>query len=156
LAAARERVSSSLHVTAGQISSLVEQLMAAVAGDYDRVGGFHTAGLSDGQRLLVIATDIGRHNTLDKVAGECLVRHIPMQDMILLATGRISVEMLGKAARMGVPVVTTLNSPTHLAVELARAWDITLIGYARGTKMHVYTGWQRFNAAPPIIQTGTR
>jgi FdhD protein len=72
-----------------------------------------------------------------------------MQDAILLATGRISVEMMGKAARMGVPVVATLNSPTHLAVELAREWDITLIGYARGTKMHVYTGWQRFNAAPP-------
>jgi FdhD protein len=149
LAAARERVQSSLRVTTGQISYLVEQLMAAVAGDYNRVGGFHTAGLSDGQQLLVIATDIGRHNTLDKVAGECLVRHIPMRDAILLSTGRISVEMLGKAARMGVPVVTTLNSPTHLAVELARAWDITLIGYARGTKMHIYTGWQRLNAAPP-------
>ncbi len=149
LAAAREPVRSSLHVTAGQISSLVEQLMAAVAGDYSRVGGFHTAGLSDGQRLLVVATDIGRHNTLDKVAGECLVRRIPMQDAILLATGRISVEMMGKAARMGVPVVATLNSPTHLAVELAREWNITLIGYARGAKMHVYTGWQRLNAAPP-------
>jgi FdhD protein len=156
LAAARERVRSSLRVTAGQISYLVEQLMAAVADDYSRVGGFHTAGLSDGQRLLVIATDIGRHNTLDKVAGECLVRRIPMKDAILLATGRISVEMLGKAARMGVPVVATLNSPTHLAVELARAWDITLIGYARGAEMDVYTGWQRLNATPPIPRTGAR
>ncbi len=153
LAAARERVRSSRHVTAGQISSLMEQLMAAVAGDYSRVGGFHTAGLSDGQRLLVIATDIGRHNTLDKVAGECLVRHIPMQDAILLTTGRISVEMLGKAARMGVPIVATLNSPTHLAVELAREWNITLIGYARGAKMHVYTGWQRLNITLPILRT---
>ena len=155
LAAAREPVRSSLQVTASQISSLMEQLMAAVAGAYSRVGGFHTAGLSDGQQLLVIATDIGRHNTLDKVAGECLVRHISMQDAILLATGRISVEMLGKAARMGVPVVATLNSPTHLAVELAREWDITLIGYARGAKMQVYTGWQRLNATPPIPRTGT-
>jgi FdhD protein len=150
LAAARERVRSSLHVTAGQISSLMEQLMAAVADDYSRVGGFHAAGLSDGQQLLVIATDIGRHNTLDKVAGECLVRHIPMQEAILLTTGRVSVEMLGKAARMGVPVVATLNSPTHLAVELAREWDITLIGYARGAKMHVYTGWQRLDITLPI------
>ena len=118
-----------------------------VADDYRRVGGFHTAGLSDGHQLLVIATDIGRHNTLDKVAGECLARNISMQDTILLTTGRVSVEMLGKAARMKVPVVATLNSPTHLAVELGREWDITLIGYARGNKMHIYTGLQRVHAA---------
>jgi FdhD protein len=138
LAAAREPVHSALQATPRQISDLMARLMATVADDYRRVGGFHTAGLSDGHQLLVIATDIGRHNTLDKVAGECLSRNISMQDAILLTTGRVSVEMLGKAARMKVPVVGTLNSPTHLAVELARAWHITLIGYTRGTRMHVY------------------
>jgi FdhD protein len=51
--------------------------------------------------------------------------------------------MLGKAARMQVPVIATLNSPTHLVVELAREWGITLIGYVRGTRMQIYTGWQR-------------
>ena len=142
LAAAREPVRTSIRVTAEQISDLMDQLVAAVADDYSRVGGFHTSGLSDGHRLLVIATDIGRHNTLDKVAGECLARNISMSDGILLTTGRVSVEMLAKAARMQVPVVATLNSPTHLAVELARAWRITLVGYARGAQMHVYTGWQ--------------
>ena len=142
LAAAREPVPTSIRVTAEQISDLMDQLVAAVADDYSRVGGFHTSGLSDGHRLLVIATDIGRHNTLDKVAGECLARNISMSDGILLTTGRVSVEMLAKAARMQVPVVATLNSPTHLAVELARAWRITLIGYARGSQMHVYSGWQ--------------
>jgi FdhD protein len=138
LAAAREPVHSSLQVTARRIADLMAQLMAAVAEDYRRVGGFHTAGLSDGHQLLVVATDIGRHNTLDKVAGECLARNISMREAVLLTTGRVSVEMLGKAARMQVPIVATLNSPTHLAVELARAWHITLIGYARGTRMHVY------------------
>jgi len=142
LAAAREPVRTSIRVTAEQISDLMDQLVAAVADDYSRVGGFHTSGLSDGHRLLVIATDIGRHNTLDKVAGECLARNISMSDGILLTTGRVSVEMLAKAARMQVPVVATLNSPTHLAVELARAWRITLVGYARGAQMHVYAGWQ--------------
>ncbi|MEW5960861.1 MAG: formate dehydrogenase accessory sulfurtransferase FdhD [Chloroflexota bacterium] len=143
LVAAREPVCSSLQVTPGQISELMGRLMAVVANDYRRVGGFHTAGLSDGHQLLVVATDIGRHNTLDKVAGECLVRNISMREAVLLTTGRVSVEMMGKAARMQVPLVATLNSPTHLAVELAREWGITLIGYARGTRMHVYTGWQR-------------
>jgi FdhD protein len=149
LAAAREPVHSARQVTPGQILDLMARLMTTVADDYRRVGGFHTAGLSDGHQLLVITTDIGRHNTLDKVAGECLSRNISMQDAILLTTGRVSVEMLGKAARMQVPVVATLNSPTHLAVELARQWGITLIGYARGTRMHVYTGWQRVHAASP-------
>jgi FdhD protein len=143
LAAAREPVRTSLQIPPEQISNLMTQLMTEVADDYRRVGGFHTAGLSDGQKLLVFATDIGRHNTLDKVAGECLARNISMQEAILLTTGRVSVEMLGKAARMQAPIVATLNSPTHLAVELAREWNITLIGYARGKKMHVYTGWER-------------
>ena len=157
LAAAREPVRSSLRVTPGQISDLMARLMALVTDDYRRVGGFHTAGLgvpslqeSDVHQLLVAATDIGRHNTLDKVAGECLARDISMREAILLTTGRVSVEMLGKAARMQVPVVATLNSPTHLAIELAHEWRITLIGYARGTGMHIYAGWERICAAPPI------
>jgi len=139
LAAAREPVTSSLQVTPEQISRLMTELMAIIDSDHRHVGGFHTAGLSDGQQLLVIATDIGRHNTLDKVAGECLVRNISMQEAILLTTGRVSVEMLGKAARMQVPVVVTFNSPTHLVVELARQWRMTLVGYARGTTMHFYS-----------------
>lgn len=150
LAATREPVRSSLRVSPGQISDLMARLMAIVADDYRRVGGFHTAGLgvpslqeSDVHQLLVVATDIGRHNTLDKVAGECLARDISMRKAILLTTGRVSAEMLGKAARMQVPVVATLNSPTHLAIELAHEWRITLIGYARGTGMHIYTGWER-------------
>ena len=73
-----------------------------------------------------------------------------MREAILLTTGRVSVEMLGKAARMQVPVVATLNSPTHLAIELAHEWRITLIGYARGTGMHIYAGRERICAAPPI------
>jgi FdhD protein len=143
LAAARDRVESLLCVTPRRVTELMSQLLASVADDYRRVGGFHSAALSDGRQLLVVTTDIGRHNTLDKVAGECLTRAIPMQDTLLLTTGRVSVEMLGKAARMQVPIVATLNSPTHLAVELAREWHITLVGYARGAKMHVYSEWQR-------------
>jgi FdhD protein len=148
IAAAREPLRSTFRVAAERVSAAMNQMLDAVADDYRRVGGFHTTSLSDGQRLLAMATDIGRHNTLDKVAGICLAHQIPMHDSIMLTSGRVSVEMLGKAARMRVPLVATLNSPTHLAVELARQWRITLIGYARGTKMHIYAGWQRVNCDP--------
>ena len=150
LAASREPVSSTLHVTPHRVLHQMACLMAIVADDYRRVGGFHTAGLSDGQRLLAVATDIGRHNTLDKIAGECLARNIAMRECMLLATGRISAEMMAKAARMRVPVVVTVNSPSHLAVELARSWHITLIGYAQGSKMHVYSGWQRVSGTHAV------
>jgi FdhD protein len=151
LAVAREPLVSSFQIGAEQISRLMGQLMTTVAGDHLRVGGFHTAGLSDGRRFLITATDIGRHNTLDKVAGECLVRHISMEKMALFTTGRVSTEMLGKAARMQVPVVVTINSPTHLAFELARTWNITLVGYARGAKLHIYTGWERIGSKLSVI-----
>ncbi len=127
-------------------------MKATVADDHRYIGGFHTSALSNKDELLVIASDIGRHNTLDKVAGECLTRGISMRDAMLLTTGRVSVEMLGKAARMQVPVVASLNSPTYLALELAHEWDITLIGYVRGNKMQIYCGWQRIVTLEELFQ----
>jgi len=130
-------------VTTHQIYAAMEDLLAYAAPLYRAVGGFHSSALSDGERLLVAAHDIGRHNTLDKIAGACLVGGIPTLDRILVTTGRISTEMLMKAARMQVPIVISRNSPTALAVHLARAWNITVIGYVRGRTMHVYTGESR-------------
>jgi FdhD protein len=149
LAAARQSTRSSVRVTAAQILTQMGRLLDTVDADHRRIGGFHTSGLSDGHRLLVITVDIGRHNTLDKIAGECLDRGIPMTEAILLTSGRVSVEMLGKAARMQAPVIASFNSPTHLAVELARQWGITLIGYARGSSMHVYSHPERIVGGRP-------
>ncbi|MFQ5578304.1 MAG: formate dehydrogenase accessory sulfurtransferase FdhD [Anaerolineae bacterium] len=151
LAATRPPVRSGLRISAGEVTRLMARLLAAAAADHRQVGGFHTAGLSHGRELQVIATDVGRHNTLDKIAGECLARNIPMHHAILLATGRISVDMLGKAARMQIPVAATINAPTSLAVELAHQWGITLIGYVRGLSLHVYSGWERVQAAAPAL-----
>lgn len=145
LVAAREPVRSSLQITPRQISKLMARMNTVAADDHRCIGGFHTSALSNKHELAAIATDIGRHNTLDKVAGECLARNISMRNAILLTTGRVSVEMLAKAARMRVPVVASFNSPTYLAVQLANEWGLTLIGYARGRAMHVYSGWQRIS-----------
>jgi FdhD protein len=105
---------------------------------YARARGVHTSALSDGEDLVVIAEDIGRHNTLDRLRGECLLRGIDPSGMILLSTGRISSEMIYKAALMGCPVVASRTSPTSLSVALARAWKITLCGYLRRSRMNVY------------------
>jgi len=138
LEAAGEPVRSGLRVQAGEIGRLMTALLAG-----QEARGAHRAGLADTERLLAVAEDVGRHNTLDKIWGYCLREGIETQDRILLATGRISSEMMGKAARMGVPFVVSRTSPTSLSVALAEAWNITLVGYARRTSMNVYTGRER-------------
>lgn len=110
---------------------------------YARARGVHSAGLTDGARLLAVAEDVGRHNTIDKLLGACLRRGIDPSGLILIATGRLSSEMLQKAARMGCPIVASRSSPTSLSVTMAEAWKITLIGYVRRKGMRVYTHPQR-------------
>ncbi len=113
---------------------------------YSRSRGVHAAGLLDvdTETLLVISEDVGRHNSIDKLTGACLLQGIETRGRILLNTGRISSEMLRKAAQMGCPIVASRTSPTSLSVEMARAWNITLVGYVRQGRMQVYSHPQRF------------
>lgn len=136
------QVNSTLEVTRSQILGLMRQLYRE-AELYRTTGGVHTSALSDGQKLLVVASDVGRHNTLDKIQGQCLLEGIDTRDRILLTTGRLSAEMLNKSAKMQAPILVSRSSPTDLAVEMAKAWGITLIGYARGEQFHVYSGEER-------------
>lgn len=108
---------------------------------YARSRGVHAAGLLDleHEKLLVVVEDVGRHNTIDKVAGLCLKDGIDPCNKALLVTGRISSEMLRKAARMGCPLVASRTSPTSISVEMARAWNITLVGYVRQGSLRVYS-----------------
>ncbi len=133
---------SKLTVRVAQIFSMMHELNAN-AKLYRECRGVHTSALGDGEHLLAIAEDVGRHNTLDKIRGDCLMRGITTRDRVLISTGRISSEMITKAAKMQVPVVVSRTSPTNLAVMLAREWNITLVGYARGGQMQVYTGMER-------------
>lgn len=135
-------LSSARTVSATQVRNLITALLEA-AQAYRAAGGLHTSALSDGTQLLVVAEDVGRHNTLDKVMGECLLRDLSPADHILLTTGRISSEMLLKAALMGVPIVASRTSPTDLSVALAQDLNITLIGYVRGSMLNVYAGAER-------------
>ena len=106
-------------------------------------GGVHASALADRKNLLVVAEDIGRHNTLDNIQGECLLRGLSTGDQLLLSTGRVSSEMLLKAARMQIPIVVSRHSPTGSAISLARDLGIALVGYARGSRLTVYSHPER-------------
>jgi FdhD protein len=133
------RLHSALRVAPESLALGMKELFAA-AVHYRASRGIHGAALSDGERLLVVAEDVGRHNAVDKVKGEALMRGIPTEDRILLSTGRVSSEMLLKAARMGVPLVASRTSPTEMAVALAEQLNVTICGYVRGDSLNLYAG----------------
>lgn len=120
------------------VMELVERLFASQEL-YRDTGGVHTSALSDGGRIVVAVDDIGRHNTLDKIAGICLLQNTWPRNRILITTGRISSEMLQKAAQLNAPILISRTSPSSLSIEMAERYGITLIGYARKHRFNVYT-----------------
>lgn len=124
------------------IGVLIEQLFESQEL-YRETGGVHTSMLSDGERIVVSAEDIGRHNTLDKIAGLCLLRDTWPATRILITTGRISSEMLQKAARLRAPILISRTSPSSLSIEMAKRYGITLVGYARRQRFNVYSHAER-------------
>jgi FdhD protein len=133
------RIESSLAVLPGRLSERMKDLYRLAEG-YRASRGIHGAALADPDRLLVMAEDVGRHNAVDKVCGEALLTGVPTHDRILLSTGRVSSEMLLKAARMGVPLVASRTSPTEMAVSLGEQLGITVVGYLRQETFNVYAG----------------
>lgn len=110
---------------------------------YRQTRGVHCSMLTDGEAIIATAEDIGRHNTLDKIAGKLLRQSLQPSRRILLTTGRISSEMLQKAARIGASILISRTSPTSLSIQLAEQYGITLIGYARRNQFNLYTHPQR-------------
>lgn len=141
-----QRVDSELVVPPREVLSLMKKLQEQMEL-YRLCGGVHASALADTKNLLAVAEDIGRHNTLDKIQGECLSRELPTRDRLLLSTGRLSSEMLVKAAKMQVPVVVSRHSTTESAVSLARDLGITLVGQARGGRLSVYSHPERLGCS---------
>jgi len=122
------------------IISLPDRLREAQAA-FDRTGGLHAAGLfeTDG-RLVAVREDVGRHNALDKLIGSRVrARELPLWDRILMVSGRVSFEIVQKAAVAGVAVVCAVSAPSDLAVRLADRLGVTLVGFLRGDGFNVYS-----------------
>ena len=110
---------------------------------YPVTRGVHASALCTPDALLLRAEDVGRHNTLDKLAGKALLQGVPTAGRMIVTTGRISSEMLGKAVKMGVEIVASRTSPTSRSLALARAWNVTIIGYIRRDSLRLYTAPER-------------
>lgn len=138
-------------VPATAVFDLMKQL-AVLSEKYKSHGGVHSAAVGDASgKLLLHAEDIGRHNTIDRLAGEALLKGVPLAGTLLLTSGRASAEMAAKAASLGIRLIASRTSPTDMAIRICQEAGITLIGYLRGGKFTVYTHPEQLAlpAAPP-------
>lgn len=126
-----------------------EHLLQIINGLEDRsatfrkTGGVHSSALADQSGILCMYEDIGRHNAVDKVLGYAFLHEINTADKCLLLSGRVASEILIKAARAKIPVVLSRSAPTGLTVDLAEELNITVVGFARGERLNIYSHPER-------------
>ena len=132
------KIESQIRISANEVFALVKEFQHR-SQVYQATGGVHSAALCDTKNILVFSEDIGRHNAIDKIFGECMLTDLPTEDRIIITSGRISSEILLKVARRNIPLLISKSAPTNLGVRLAADLGVTLIGFARGKRMNVYT-----------------
>lgn len=136
--AASQKVESRAEVSSEEIFTLTHEFQHG-SQLYLETGGVHSAALCDRKSILIFAEDIGRHNAIDKIFGECLLKDIPTDDRIIISSGRISSEILHKVAKKGIPIIISVSQPTNLGIRIADNLGITLVCSVRGKRMNVFT-----------------
>jgi FdhD protein len=132
------KVESKIKISTLAVSALANKFQRRCQ-IYRATGGVHSAALCDARNIIVFSEDIGRHNALDKVFGECILKNIKTDNHIIITSGRVSSEILLKVAKRNVPIIVSKSAPTNLGVRLAADLGVTLVGFVRGKRMNVYT-----------------
>lgn len=137
-----QKVESDASIDLASILSLVHEFQQR-SEVYRATGGVHSAALCDNKSILVFNEDIGRHNAVDKVFGECVLQDIPTEGRLVITSGRITSEILLKVAKRDIPIIISKSAPTDMGVKLAGDLGITLLGFARGRRVNAYTHERR-------------
>jgi FdhD protein len=135
-------VASPVTVTAGRLAEL-GRTFGQMGLLYRMTGGVHACAIADTEHVLLFAEDVGRHNAFDKVTGMALLQCVEVNHKIALTTGRLSAEIVSKAVAHGIPILASSSAPSAMGVQWARRFGLTLVGFLRGRRMNVYTGYQR-------------
>jgi len=110
---------------------------------FKQTGGVHSCCICSNNNILLFSEDIGRHNALDKVVGKALINNVDLKDKLIMTTGRISSDIVVKASKAGIPIIVSHSAPTSMALSIAKAANITIIGFARGSRMNIYCNHYR-------------
>ncbi len=134
----REKIKSDTKISTAKVLSLMKEFQQKSEVFRD-TGGVHSAALCDTNKILVFMEDIGRHNAIDKIFGECMMKDISTEGHIVVTSGRVSSEILLKVSRRNIPIIISKSAPTNLGVRLAHELGMTLLGFARGKRVNAYT-----------------
>lgn len=123
---------------------------------FKETGGTHNGGVGSAGKVSYVCYDIGRHNVLDKIMGQAILQGVDLSDQVLFFSGRVSSEILIKVAKMNISVLIARSAPTDMTIALAEDLNITLIGFARGNRMNIYTCPERVRLPPLLCHNRSR
>lgn len=132
-----QKVKSKISILALEVFELVRQFQHR-SEVFKTTGGVHSAALCNNKEIIIFSEDIGRHNAIDKIFGECILKEMTTDGHVIITSGRVSSEILLKAARGNIPVLVSKSAPTDMGIKLAADLGITLIGFVRGKRMNIY------------------
>ncbi|MFC2031761.1 formate dehydrogenase accessory sulfurtransferase FdhD [Chloroflexota bacterium] len=130
------QILSSQQISTPQVFALMEKFVQC-SKIFKATGGVHSAALCDTKEIIIFSEDIGRHNAIDKIFGECFSEDIPLDNRIILTSGRVSSEIMLKVAKRNILILISKSAPTNIGTQLAEDSGMTLMGFVRGKRMNI-------------------